>query len=89
MVSSAQSEINKFQFRKLLQICALLIPLTLLASPVVIGAMSKSEAASKAKRTYSGKVLSVDLVGSKNGKDTYRVKLLLPDGRVKTVTVSG
>lgn len=57
--------------------------------PRAYAEMSKSEAATKAKNNHSGKVLSVDLISSKNGLDTYRVKLLMPDGRVKTVTVSG
>lgn len=51
--------------------------------------MSSSQAASKAKRAHGGKVLSVSKVSSKNGKDVYKVKLLLEGGRVKTVTVSG
>ena len=51
--------------------------------------VSKSQAASKAKQQHGGKVLNVSKVSSKNGKATYRVKLLLNGGRVKTVTVSG
>lgn len=51
--------------------------------------MSASQAASKARGMHGGKVLSVSKVASKNGRNTYKVKLLLKDGRVKTVTVSG
>jgi len=55
----------------------------------VYAAMSKGEASARAKAQHNGKVMSVDLISSKDGRNTYRVKLLLPDGRVKTVTVSG
>ena len=51
--------------------------------------LSSSQAAAKAKKQHGGKVLNVNKVSSKNGKATYKVKLLLNGGRVKTVTISG
>ena len=47
------------------------------------GASSPGQAASVAKSMHGGKVLS-----SKDAGKAYRVKLLLDNGRVKTVTVS-
>ena len=69
---------------------ALITAFFLIASPGLVQAgMSKSQAVAEAKKSHSGKVLSVDLVRTEKGRNTYRVKILLPDGRVKTVTVSG
>jgi len=51
-------------------------------------ASSAAEAAQIAKQRHGGKVLSVDTKKTSNGV-VYRVKLLLDNGRVKTVTVSG
>jgi len=51
-------------------------------------AMSKNEAADRARATYGGKVLSVEKLPSQNGRDAYRVKLLLPGGKVKVVVIS-
>ncbi|MEM1145413.1 MAG: hypothetical protein AAGI88_22775 [Pseudomonadota bacterium] len=42
-----------------------------------------AQAAARAERRYGGKALAVRKVG-----DRYRVRLLLPDGRVKTVDIS-
>jgi len=69
-----------------------LLAATLLCTAYTVpayAAMSKGEAAAKAKSRHNGKVMSVEHVRSHEGRDTYRVKLLLKDGRVKTVTVSG
>ncbi len=51
-------------------------------------ASSAAEAAQIAKQRHGGKVLSVDTVKTANGVN-YRVKLLLDNGRVKTVTING
>lgn len=74
--------------RHMLLIAILVGPLGGLCLPSQ-AAISKSQAGQKAQSLYGGKVLSVELVESKDGKTTYRVKLLLDDGRVKTTTVSG
>ena len=60
-----------------------------LASPMVSADISKGQAAAQAKSQHGGKVLSVEKVGSKDGKATYKVKLLLEGGRVKTVIIRG
>ncbi|MGI1679138.1 MAG: hypothetical protein K6L75_10425 [Cellvibrionaceae bacterium] len=51
-------------------------------------ASSAAEAAQIAKQRHGGKVLSVSKKKSGDGI-IYRVKLLLENGRVKTVTISG
>jgi len=51
--------------------------------------MSSGQAAASAQSRHGGKVLNVRKVSSKDGKTTYKVKLLLKGGRVKTITVSG
>lgn len=48
--------------------------------------MDAKKAAKMAQRDYGGKVLNVNK-STKKGKETYRVKLLLDGGKVKTVTV--
>ena len=47
---------------------------------------ARSRAAAKARAKYGGKVLSVKEI-KKDGKPSYRVKLLLKDGRVKVVRI--
>lgn len=72
-----------------------LIAVSMLALPLVCisistqAKISKSTAASAAKAQHGGKVLSVTLISSQDGLTTYKVKLLLEGGRVKTVTISG
>ncbi|WP_096085422.1 hypothetical protein [Agaribacterium haliotis] len=69
---------------------SLLLAISLSAlSPVALAQMSKAEAAAEAKAKYGGKVLNVKATGSSNGKNHYQVKLLLKNGKVKTVTISG
>lgn len=51
-------------------------------------ASSAAEAAKIAKRRYGGKILKVTAVRSENGV-RYLVKILLDNGRVKTVVISG
>lgn len=51
-------------------------------SAPLVGADS---AAAAVRRSTGGRVLSVDL--SPNGRPTYRVKVLLPGGRVRSVRV--
>ncbi len=80
-------------FRPIHTFARLLLMSAVLSLPVVSlpahAAINKSQAAAKAKAAHGGKVLSVEKVGSKDGKNIYKVKLLLDGGRVKTVTVSG
>lgn len=49
-------------------------------------ASSAAEAAAIAKQRYGGKVLKVEAINTGDGV-RYRVKLLLNDGRVKTVII--
>lgn len=51
-------------------------------------ASSAAEAARIAKQRYGGKILSVSEQKTDSGK-RYRVKLLLDNGRVKTVVIQG
>lgn len=52
------------------------------------GASSAAEAARIAKQRYGGKILKVEAVRSGDGV-RYRVKILLDNGRVKTVIIAG
>ncbi len=61
------------------------------AAPIQVAQASsvgKSAAAEAARSAYGGKVLKIEEV-KKGNKTLYRVRLLLDDGRVKTVTVDG
>lgn len=49
-------------------------------------ASSAAEAAAIAKRRYGGKILKVEAITTGEGV-RYRVKILLDDGRVKTVII--
>jgi len=51
------------------------------------GAMSQDQAAAKVREQTGGRVLHVK-TGSQDGATVYLVKVLLPDGRVRVVTVS-
>lgn len=51
-------------------------------------ASNAAEAARIAKQRYGGKILKVDAVRTGDGV-LYRVKILLDNGRVKTVTIAG
>ncbi|MCW8195310.1 hypothetical protein F6455_10980 [Proteobacteria bacterium 005FR1] len=51
-------------------------------------ASSAAEAARIAKQRYGGKILKVDAVRTGDGV-LYRVKILMDNGRVKTVTIAG
>ena len=53
-----------------------------------LAAVSLETAISKAKAKYRGKVLSAKEIGGK-GPLVYKIKLLLPNGRIKTVFVDG
>lgn len=59
-----------------------------LSSSVWLAEVSIEAAISKAKAKYGGKVLSAKEIRSK-GPLVYKIKLLLPNGRVKTVFVDG
>lgn len=50
------------------------------------GGMTSAQAAARAKARYGGQVLSVKRVGNDNS-GVFRVKILLPGGRVKMVRV--
>ncbi|GAB1265715.1 hypothetical protein NBRC116493_02150 [Aurantivibrio infirmus] len=50
--------------------------------------ISKAEAAEIAQKRHGGKVLSVDTKKTESGVQ-YRVKLLLDNGRIRTVTIKG
>ncbi len=50
-------------------------------------ALSQDEAAAKVREQTGGRVLDVQS-GSQDGMTVYFVKVLLPDGRVRVVTVS-
>ena len=51
------------------------------------GGMSPDEAAARVRQQTGGRVLNVQS-GSQNGTTVYMVKVLLPDGRVRVVTIS-
>lgn len=65
-----------------------------IANPVTVSAniylaeVTLENAINKAKSKYGGKVLSAKQIESK-GPLVYKIKLLLPNGRVKTVFVDG
>lgn len=66
----------------------LLIALLVLAAPALSQAQSlksRSEVVSEVKRTYGGEVLKVVL---NQKRKVYQVRVLMPDGRVRMVTVS-
>lgn len=73
--------------RHLLLCCCMSLTAILVSSPA-LAEMTKAEASQKAKASHGGKVLSVEKIGSKDGKSIFKVKLLLDGGRVKTVTIS-
>lgn len=50
-------------------------------------ATSKSQAAAIAKKQYGGKVLKIQEV-NKGGKKSYKVRLILDNGKVKILTIA-
>jgi uncharacterized membrane protein YkoI len=70
-----------------LTLASLVLALTL--SLNAAAEMTKSSAAKQAQSQFGGKVLSVEKTASKDGKTSYRVKLLQKKGRVKTVIIRG
>jgi len=60
-------------------------PGNLLLAQVV--SLSQDEAAAKVREDTGGRVLDVQ-TGTQDGLAVYLVKVLLPDGRVRVVTVS-
>lgn len=52
-------------------------------------AISESAAAAAAARASGGRVLGVRRNGGKAGQVDYRVKVLMPDGRIRSVRVDG
>ncbi len=50
------------------------------------GQLSQDEAAAKVRRDTGGRILGVQ-AGTQDGLTIYIVKVLLPDGRVREVTV--
>ncbi len=65
------------------QITTLLLGLCLLSNQAL--ALTASEAASRAQSEHGGKVLAV----KETGDNTFQVRLLLPGGKVITVTIRG
>ncbi|MAR91332.1 MAG: PepSY domain-containing protein [Pseudomonadota bacterium] len=57
------------------------------AAPVWLAQLSTSEAAAIVARRTGGKVLKVT-EEERGGERVYRVKVLLPEGRIKTVFVN-
>jgi uncharacterized membrane protein YkoI len=49
--------------------------------------LTAEQAAAVVKRQYDGRVVSVKQEGNDNGQRTYKVRVLLDGGRVKTVQV--
>lgn len=70
----------------LLLICCL--PLSSHAQPphLLLAGIGPSEAAAMVAQRTGGKVLKVTLE-ERDGREVYRVKVLLPEGRIKTVFV--
>lgn len=72
---------------KFTKIFLLITALLMCSLPAVAFEISKSQAANKALVKYPGKLLSTKTVKGKKGK-VYLVKILMKDGRVKTVKVN-
>lgn len=68
---------------------ALIFPTPILAQPIsalLLAGVSAAEAGALAARRTGGKVLKVN-EEERNGRWVYRVKVLLPEGRVKTLFI--
>ncbi len=66
----------------------LLLGLFLAATPVLAGGLSLDQAVKKVQRDTRGRVLSASTV-HRGGRAIHRVRVLLPDGRVRTIEVKG
>ncbi len=66
----------------------LLLSLFLATSPVLAGGLTLDQAVKKVQRDTRGRVLSASTV-HRGGRAVHRVRVLLPDGRVRTVEVKG
>jgi len=81
------------RFRSFLTACVLAatlgLPLTTQAGshrPLLLAEVSASQAGAMAAKRTGGKVLKVS-EGEQGGRRVYRVKVLLPEGRVTTVII--
>ncbi|RLU03063.1 MAG: hypothetical protein D9N11_06020 [Ketobacter sp.] len=70
----------------LLLVCCLPLATHAQEPYVLLAEISPSEAAAKVVQKTGGKVLRVT-VEERDGREVYRVKVLLPEGRIKTVFV--
>ncbi len=66
----------------------LLMPLLLgLAGPAPARHDSLDEAVSEARSRYDGRVLSAETLRDEEGRETYNVRILTPEGRVRRYRV--
>ena len=65
---------------------ALFLAITLVSSPSYAG-QSLNDAAQSVKERTGGRILSTKTVQS-NGQRVYKIKVLLPSGKVQTFTVN-
>ncbi len=70
------------------RIITLLLAGLLTVTPVWAGGLSLDQAVKKVQRETRGRVLSATTVHRK-GRAVHRVRVLLPDGRVRTVEIKG
>jgi len=71
-------------------LAALLLAIVFAATPVLAQrtAANADAAAAQVSKATGGRVVNVQTV-ERNGKTVYRVRVLLPDGKVRTVDVAG
>lgn len=67
----------------------LLMSLIISASPVYAQQLSPAEAAEAASELTGGTVLKVNTVNTHGGETDYRIKLLLPQGKVRNIIIDG
>ena len=70
----------------LVLMCSLPLPLQAQGPLLLLAGIGPSEAAATVAQKTGGKVLKVTLE-ERDGREVYRVKVLLPEGRIKTVFV--
>ncbi|MBA57395.1 MAG: peptidase [Pseudomonadales bacterium] len=70
----------------LLLVCSLPLSTHAWEPHVLLADIGPSEAAARVVQKTGGKVLRVTLE-ERDGREVYRVKVLLPEGRIKTVFV--
>jgi len=82
-----RSRFSKAGALALMMACIVLPSPTVVAAPLLLAEVSASDAASLVAKKTGGKVLKVT-EEERDGRWLYRVKVLLPQGRVKTVMVN-